>query len=267
MLKLDFSFGGIEFPALQLANGDWIFNANTVCLESKLVNDNSNVSRWVKSVLPRKYYLTLNDAGIVGRPGLYLYEAGLYSCIFQSETQDAIDFKEFVLEVVLPSIRKQGIFIEESRFSAEEKAKLDAIVSERDLRISRLELEKQMLVEESFAIKMAFDDSIRESKVVKKNLEVKLATEVENNHVFASEAELQLNARSRIEQELFEVREKLKRATSTNSIPSLPPYNEEYGERFRRMVFATKNLVKKASNTILKGQLEIELKKHGFSDD
>lgn len=268
MERLDFKFHNLEFPALLLPSGEWIFNGNLVCEECGLVKNQNHVARYIKNTIPSKWFTEFNPEEI-GRPGLYLYEAGLYFLIFQGVTEGAFIFRDFVLETVLPSIRKQGIYIEETRFSTEEKEKLEAIVSERDSRIQALEAE-------SLAIKMAFDDSIRESKAVKKNLEIKLASEIENNHVFATEAELQLNARTRSEKELLEARQKLtavaNRYGGGDGAFYLEPENpqKEYHdlpERFRRMIdvfYITQRELEKAKDSVLKRKLKTEFKRYGF---
>lgn len=67
---------------------------------------------------------------------IYITEAGLYELIFGSKLESAEKFKDYVFEVVLPSIRKNGYYVSDS-ISDEKVSQL-----QEELRQKNIELEK-----------------------------------------------------------------------------------------------------------------------------
>lgn len=57
----------------------------------------------------------LNQGGIAGNPNIVVIkEAGIYSLIFNSKLESAIEFQDWVFEEVLPSIKETGIYVDDS---------------------------------------------------------------------------------------------------------------------------------------------------------
>ena len=87
-------------------NGNIWFHATDVC--RILRYDTGNTSRIVAEKCEHEYDTI--SAG-VGRPALYVSEAGLYMLIFDANTVFAKDFKRWVCKDVLPNLRKDGMYI------------------------------------------------------------------------------------------------------------------------------------------------------------
>ena len=68
--------------------------------------DASNISRFLKDNLRPRDYRTISSGQ--GRPSYYVTEAGLYDLILLSKTEKARDFKYWIIDFVLPNIRKNG---------------------------------------------------------------------------------------------------------------------------------------------------------------
>lgn len=68
----------------------------------------------------------------------YVNEPGIYNLILGSKKTEAKEFKRWLTHEILPSIRKTGIAIDESRFDVEEVERLKAVVAERDLRLKNI---------------------------------------------------------------------------------------------------------------------------------
>ena len=72
--------------------------------------DASNISRFLKDNLRPRDYRTISSGQ--GRPSYYVTEAGLYDLILLSKTEKARDFKYWIIDFVLPNIRKNGYYID-----------------------------------------------------------------------------------------------------------------------------------------------------------
>lgn len=101
-------------------NGRVLFNPKHVgsCLDisDKTVgnhvaemNENKRI-KITNSVSPLKGIRKLNNAGEV-----FITESGVYDLIFKSRKSTAIDFKDWVTDTVLPTIRKTGGFVSDDR--------------------------------------------------------------------------------------------------------------------------------------------------------
>lgn len=149
MQRLTFRFQGVEFPAILLDKREWIFSANVVCIECELVTNQNHISRYLQRVVPSQYYFEFNPQD-GGRPGYYLKLPGMFRLLLLANTEKGEDFKYWVCDEVLPSILEKDAYYDKSIFSAEEIEQLEAIIQKKDIRIARLELEKQILTDEKY---------------------------------------------------------------------------------------------------------------------
>lgn len=107
-----FKFGLIELPAFEQYDGEWLFEATLVVTTSELVKNSNHVVRWLDTNLPPKWIVELKIPGKLGRPAIYITEAGLYYCVCQAKTDLGRKFRNYVFEEVLPSTRKKGYFVD-----------------------------------------------------------------------------------------------------------------------------------------------------------
>lgn len=84
------------------------FSALDVC-KSLAMDITGSVTRWTNS-LDDDEVLTLPVGGI-NRGLIFVSEAGLYSLILKSRKPEAKAFKKWVTAVVLPAIRKDGMYV------------------------------------------------------------------------------------------------------------------------------------------------------------
>lgn len=112
----------------------------------------NNVSK-VKSRLNAKGVTnsdTLTNGGVQSM--VYINEANLYKCIFQSRMKNAEQFQDWVMEEVLPSIRKTGGYIVANSEDTEAEILARAVLvaqdtlKRRDRRIAQLEDDNKALV-------------------------------------------------------------------------------------------------------------------------
>ena len=96
----------------------------------------SNPSRMVATKINK--YCSEFASGGDGRPAFYTLEPGMYKLIFQSKSIKAEEFQNTVFEEILPSIRKDGLYIEESRFDIDEVKQLKEIIAQRDNRLNNI---------------------------------------------------------------------------------------------------------------------------------
>ena len=108
-------------------NGEVLFNPKDVakCLDIKNVND--NISRMNKNQVRK---LTNKDISKVGYSDFrklhntgenFLTEAGVYKLIFKSHKEAAERFQDWVTDEVLPSIRKTGGYLGNTKELSEEE--------------------------------------------------------------------------------------------------------------------------------------------------
>lgn len=108
----------------------------------------------------------LNQHGVVitdtidtlGRkqPTTFVNEGNLYKCIFQSRKEEAVEFQDWVTEVVLPSIRKNGFYSFGVPKSFAEALRLAADQQEK------IEQQQKLIAEQK--PKVDFFDTVAESK-------------------------------------------------------------------------------------------------------
>ena len=104
--KIDFE--GLTFQVSSESTSEPMFLAKDI---GKILGLNApNISRFLKDNLRAKDYRTIS--GGQGRPSYYVTEAGLYDLILLSSTEKARDFKYWILDFVLPNIRKNGYYLD-----------------------------------------------------------------------------------------------------------------------------------------------------------
>lgn len=151
-------FGSIR---IEITDGNVLFNLKDVSkileLDSKEVR-----KRLVKNgIFDRK--LEKMDDGIFV-PSVYISEPNFYRCVMQSRKPEAEKFQNWVVEEVLPSIRKHGAYITKEKLveiynDPREMAKLfTELADERDLRIAT---QKEL---EAAKPKLEYYDKILDSK-------------------------------------------------------------------------------------------------------
>ena len=73
-----------------------------------------------------------------GRPPLYLNESGVYELVFQSAKPEAVRFREWLVESVLPEIRKTGRYVRYEQLS---------LMNETDLHYKVVDFTRKFFVE------------------------------------------------------------------------------------------------------------------------
>lgn len=128
MLML-FNYANNEFRTIIDHEGNVWFHVSDLCNILKI----SNPSRMVNTVIGKwcKEWTDGND----GRPAFYTLEPGFYKLVFRSKTVDAEEFQDKVFTEILPTIRKTGAYVDESRFNESEYNRMMSIIEERDNRL------------------------------------------------------------------------------------------------------------------------------------
>ena len=145
-------------------NGEVLFNPKDVakCLDIKNVND--NISRMNKNQVRK---LTNKDISKVGYSDFrklhntgenFLTEAGVYKLIFKSHKEAAERFQDWVTDEVLPSIRKTGGYLGNTKELSEEEIKAKAfMIAQKTIENQKKQLEEQKP-------KVIFADAVASSK-------------------------------------------------------------------------------------------------------
>lgn len=97
-------FKEIEFVVLVADNRTW-FRATDVCKFLGYSNPFESVRLHCKDYQYREWQVGK------GRPSVYVLESGLYRLILRSKKPDALAFQDWVTDEVLPSIRRDGVYI------------------------------------------------------------------------------------------------------------------------------------------------------------
>lgn len=100
---------GTVLRAVLLAGEPW-FVAKDLCQAFGSANKNIRLELQ-RGNLDDSQIRTFMLPGQKGRPSLLVSESGLYTFILSSDRGHAVDFRRHVVEQVLPSIRKSGIYI------------------------------------------------------------------------------------------------------------------------------------------------------------
>ena len=105
-----FVFADANEVRVVMQNGEPWFIAKDVC---KILGTRTD---HVRQIVGKKRVATINphQMGVGnhgGRDILIINEAGLYSLVIKSEKPDAVKFQDWIVEEVLPSIRKYGAYI------------------------------------------------------------------------------------------------------------------------------------------------------------
>lgn len=145
-------------------NGEVLFNPKDVakCLDIKNVND--NISRMNKNQVRK---LTNKDISKVGYSDFrklhntgenFLTEAGVYKLIFKSHKEAAERFQDWVTDEVLPSIRKTGGYLGNTKELSEEEIMAKAfMIAQKTIENQKKQLEEQKP-------KVIFADAVASSK-------------------------------------------------------------------------------------------------------
>ena len=144
MNELMYSFRDNNVRVVMKNNGAW-FVLKDVCDILEI----GNPSDVVKRIPEKNLHLDTIEGSVGKRYGYLTNEYGIYEIIFTSRKKQAIEFKEWVFEEVLPSIRKNGIYatedftkkaLEDPQFMIDA---LTALKKEREEK-AKLELEKEI---------------------------------------------------------------------------------------------------------------------------
>ena len=131
-------------------NGEVLFNPKDVakCLDIKNVND--NIYRMNKNQVRK---LTNKDISKVGYSDFrklhntgenFLTEAGVYKLIFKSHKEAAERFQDWVTDEVLPSIRKTGGYLGNTKELSEEEIMAKAfMIAQKTIENQKKQLEEQ----------------------------------------------------------------------------------------------------------------------------
>ena len=136
-----------------------------------------------------------------GKDILIINEAGLYSLVMQSRKPDAEAFQNWVVEDVLPSIRKHGVYMTDGvlEHAKADPAMLDRMIDqlvEDRMRIRNLELDLDIAYGER-------DIAIRQRGLISRHRE---ATALQRNSALARRANNLERAKMLIEEELETIR-------------------------------------------------------------
>jgi prophage antirepressor-like protein len=151
-IPFNFDFNGHQLRAFSINQEPWLI-AKDVCRVLEI----TNISRAVETLdEDEKGMITTHTLGGPQRL-LAVTESGLYGLVFKSRKPDAKAFRKWVTSIVLPAIRKDGMYIEGEEHATTE-AELVALAQRAlDGLMSKLE-EKQRQLDEQ-ATKMADYDT------------------------------------------------------------------------------------------------------------
>ena len=144
MNELMYSFRDNNVRVVMKNNEAW-FVLKDVCHILEI----GNPSDVVKRIPEKNLHLDTIEGSVGKRYGYLTNEYGIYEIIFTSRKKQAIEFKEWVFEEVLPSIRKRGVYatedftkkaLEDPQFMIDA---LTALKKEREEK-EKLELEKEI---------------------------------------------------------------------------------------------------------------------------
>jgi prophage antirepressor-like protein len=101
---------GESLPAVKNDKGEWFFSAQDTCVFAE-VSTAKNATTWIKNNVPSKWLLEIKIPGKEGRPSLYLTKPGFYYAVSQGKSLKAIEFRDWVFEVLLLKIEASGGYI------------------------------------------------------------------------------------------------------------------------------------------------------------
>lgn len=136
-----FKFGSIELIGLVDNNDEWYFHGSVVCMGCKLISDSSNASKYIKDHVPSKWRRVIR--GSTGRGAYYVTEPGLYKLILTATSTEGIEFSDWVVEDVLPSIRKKAYYYDHQVLT-ENREKLEVAEAELGSLRNQLEISEQL---------------------------------------------------------------------------------------------------------------------------
>jgi anti-repressor protein len=102
-----FAYKGFSVQVSPLSTSEALFLASDVaaCLGLHV----KTVSRFLKDNLRVKDYRTVSSGQ--GRPAYYVTEAGIYDMALHASTETARDFRYWIIDEVLPAIRRDGAYV------------------------------------------------------------------------------------------------------------------------------------------------------------
>ena len=136
----DFQFNGTNISTYVTDNGFIWLHGTEVCKVLALKNPTLVLERHVS--LKHRRQIAVG----VGMPAWYVTEPGLYQLTFRSKSAMAEKFRDWVFEEVLPSIRKQGFYLDKQALAQDSE------------KLALLESETAILKQENFALKQYIDD-------------------------------------------------------------------------------------------------------------
>lgn len=169
-------FKGMPFRSAIDNNSKLWFCASDVCKALSYKNTSKAISDNCQSKGITTSY-TLTDGG--SQELTYIDEPNLYRLVMKSTKKEAIEFQDFVMEKVLPSIRKTGSFQIDKPLSQLDflQIQLD-MMKQQDQRI--LNVEEKIILLEAKTISSPNDyfAVAGYASLIKKNIDVKTAAEL-----------------------------------------------------------------------------------------
>lgn len=130
----------------------WFF-AGDVCKDLELQNPSYVVSRLEDD---EKLVYSVNISGGQARKALFVNESGLYSLVFTSRKKEAVKFRKWVTNVVLPQIRETGTFNSSGNQSIDAMMQMIESIIEtkvKDIIGSAIQPIEEKIVKQGFDIK------------------------------------------------------------------------------------------------------------------
>lgn len=156
MEAVKFTNGNLVLDAFITNDGEYLFHGKQTCLNGKL-SDYSNASKYIKKSIPKKWYRDMKVG--IGRPGIYLLEPGLYYLLMESTNAESFEFRNWVVEEVLPNIRKQGFHIDSEAVLAD-RTKLETLEKHTESLRNQLEVAEQL----NFQMREYIDSELDKAK-------------------------------------------------------------------------------------------------------
>lgn len=149
-----FNFYDNDIRVVGLNSGPW-FVASDVCRVLGL----HNTTQAVRSLAPNernlmgRSNLNQNEVSFPNRGATVISESGLYKLVLRSDKPQAKDFQDWVTQVVLPAIRKDGAYIkDEEKVASGEMGEEEFILKAYDMlraKVDRLRAERDAAKEEA----------------------------------------------------------------------------------------------------------------------
>jgi prophage antirepressor-like protein len=149
-----YDFKGHNIRVVEIDNSPW-FVAADVCKALSLTNTANRVSVTVSQEYTKREKLQ----GQRGLPTILVSEAGLYTLVMRSDKPEAKVFQDWVTDIVLPAIRKDGGYIKgEEKVVTGEMSEEELVFKALDVmrrKIDRLAAERDAMHKELFFVSVA----------------------------------------------------------------------------------------------------------------